>query len=63
MLMIALASLSAFAAPIGSTSLGTPPLRYAPVAPQQSQPSAPQPANPAAGTGPMPRGSLLNMSV
>ncbi|MDD2877924.1 MAG: hypothetical protein PHT60_12005 [Acidiphilium sp.] len=63
MLMIAITSLSAFAAPIGPSSLGIPPLRYAPAGPQPGQPSAPQATQPPSGPGPMPRGSLLNMSV
>ncbi|MCW8308090.1 hypothetical protein AruPA_13675 [Acidiphilium sp. PA] len=60
--MIAAASFSAFAAPIGSSSLSTPPMRMAPVNPTP-QSSAPQPAPAPVGPGPMPRGSLLNMSV
>ncbi|HQT83890.1 MULTISPECIES: hypothetical protein [Acidiphilium] len=60
MLMIAAASFSAFAAPIGSSSLSTPPMRMAPVNPTP-QSSAPQPEP--AGSGSMPRGSVLNMSV
>ncbi|MDD2861276.1 MAG: hypothetical protein PHI71_09465 [Acidiphilium sp.] len=60
MLMIAVTSLSAFAAPIGS-SFGTPPLRMAP-----SPAPAPQPpatTQPVPSPGATPRGSILNMSV
>lgn len=62
LLMVAIASLSAFAAPIGPYGLGTPPLRMAP-----GQPAAPaeQPARPPAtvppAPGSAPRGSLLNL--
>lgn len=69
LLMITVATLSAFAAPIGQAGVGVPPLRMTPgqpAAPTQAPaaPSTPAPAirmAPAPGT--MPRGSLLNLSV
>jgi len=63
--MITLASLSAFAAPIGPTSLGTPPLRVSPVPSAPAQPSST--VNPATRPGPAPagapRGTLLNITI
>ncbi|WP_235703323.1 hypothetical protein [Acidiphilium iwatense] len=63
-IMISAVTLSAFASPIGPTALGTPPLRMAPTIGPRPTSSGLPPAPPSpVGSGPSPRGSLLNLSV
>ncbi|WP_201727745.1 hypothetical protein [Acidocella sp. C78] len=59
--MISAASLSAFAAPIGPSSLEIPPLRVTPASPASSEPSAT--SRPSAAPSGAMRGAYLDITV